>query len=145
MTRIFALALMAVLPASLSAQSAQAPDPAPVLAMGAYIPTDDMAQSKAFYRTLLDRAPVIALPDFVAFDVAGGWFAVVSRARYAQGAVPGTGAVPYLQSGNLNALRARIAATGADAPEVIEEPGIHILKVTDPNGQLVEFFMLTGE
>jgi len=49
-----------------------------------------------------------------------------------------------MQSADLEALRARIMATGANAPEIIEEPGIHLLKITDPNGQLIEFFNLTG-
>ncbi len=83
-----------------------APAPA-IMAMGAYVPTDDMEGSEAFYRALFDRAPLIALPDFVAFDIEGGWFAIVSREKYAPGAVPGTGAVPYLQSADLEAVRSR--------------------------------------
>ena len=113
--------------------------------MGAYIPTDDIDASAAFYRALFDEAPAIALSDFVAFDVAGGWFAVVSRDRYAPGAEPGSGAVPYLQASNLEELQDRISAIGGPAPEIIEEPGIHLLKITDPNGELVEFFKLTGQ
>ncbi|MEL6205161.1 MAG: hypothetical protein AAFR47_07600 [Pseudomonadota bacterium] len=116
-----------------------------ILAMGAYVPTDDMAGSEAFYRTLFNRTPVIELDDFVAFDIEGGWFALVSRAMYAPDAVPGSGSVPYLQSAGLEDLQARLAQTGRDAPEIIEEPGIRLLKVVDPNGQLIEFFSLTGQ
>ena len=50
-----------------------------LLAMGAYVPTDDMRASETFYRALFDREPVIQRDDFVAFDIAGGWFAIVSR------------------------------------------------------------------
>ena len=140
-----AIALAAILPATAEAQTSAPPGPAPILAMGAYVPTDDMPGSEAFYRTLFASDPVIALPDFVAFDVAGGWFAIVSRQKYAPGAEPGSGAVPYLQSEDLAALQARLATTGAAAPEIIEEPGIHLLKITDPNGQLIESFRLTGQ
>lgn len=115
-----------------------------LLAMGAYVPTDDMRASETFYRALFDREPVIQRDGFVAFDIAGGWFAIVSREQYAPGASPGTGAVPYLQSGDLLALQARVTKMGGVVPEIIEEPGIHLLKIDDPNGQLVEFFMLTG-
>ena len=116
-----------------------------ILAMGAYVPPDDMATSEAFYQTLFNRPPVIALEDFIAFDIEGGWFAIVSRAEYAPGSVPGTGSVPYLQSADLEDLRTRIARTGHSVPEIINEPGIQLLKVVDPNGQLVEFFKLEGQ
>lgn len=133
------------MPAALSAETSEPSGRVPILAMGAYVPTDDIQGSEAFYRVLFDRDPVIGLPDFVAFDIAGGWFAIVSRDKYAPESEPGSGAVPYLQSANLKALQTRISAIGATAPEIIEEPGIHLLKVTDPNGQLIEFFKLTGQ
>ncbi|MEM1284725.1 MAG: hypothetical protein AAGH43_05015 [Pseudomonadota bacterium] len=117
----------------------------PLVAMGAYVASDDMGQSEAFYMALFDREPVIRLDDFIAFDVSGGWFAIVSRARYAAGSVPGNGAVPYIQSGDLAAIQARFAGVSdSTVPDIIVEPGISILKVYDPEGQLVEFFALTG-
>ncbi|MEL7547451.1 MAG: hypothetical protein AAF088_15555 [Pseudomonadota bacterium] len=119
-------------------------DPA-ILAVGAYVPTDNLAASEAFYRTLFDRDPTFALNDFVAFDIEGGWFAIVSRAKYAPNSVSGTGSVPYLQSADLEEMQARVAQTGRVVPEIIEEPGIDILKVVDPNGQLIEFFSLTAQ
>ncbi|WP_436399576.1 VOC family protein [Roseobacter sp. S98] len=124
---------------------AAAQDDQAILAMGAYVPTDDMAVSEEFYRTLFDRTPVIELPDFVAFNIEGGWFAIASRIKYAPGSMPGSGAVPYLQSNDLLTLQERASAAGADAPDIIEEPGIHLLKITDPNGQLIEFFALMGQ
>ena len=138
-------ALLTVLPVTLGAETLQPSDPTLSLAMGAYVATDDIDGSVAFYRALFDQAPVIGLPDFVAFDVAGGWFAVVSRVRYAPDAQPGSGAVPYLHTADLETIQARIAAFGMSAPEIIEEPGIRLLKITDPNGQLIEFFNLTGQ
>ena len=119
--------------------------PSDLIQMGAYVASDDMTTSETFYKTLFDRDPIIRLDDFIAFDVAGGIFAIARREVYAPGSVPGTGAVPYIHSTDLTAVQARIEkATGEDAPEIIVEPGIHILKVTDPGGQLVEFFTLTG-
>ncbi|MEM6466752.1 MAG: hypothetical protein AAF679_09640 [Pseudomonadota bacterium] len=139
-----------LLPAALSvflagAGASAAQDSQALLAMGVYVPTDEIALSVQFYRTLFDRAPVIELPDFVAFDISGGWFAIVSRAKYAPGSVPGTGAVPYMQSGDLAALQGRAKKAGVSAPQIIEEPGIRLLKIADPNGQLIEFFSLVGQ
>lgn len=145
MKRVIALTLAAVLPTALAAQEVEPRNLSPIRAMGAYVATDDMEGSEAFYSTLFDRAPAIGQPNFVAFDVAGGWFAVVSRDKYAPEAMPGSGAVPYLQATDLKALQDRTAATGITVPEIIEEPGIHLLKITDPNGQLIEFFKLTGQ
>ncbi len=145
MKTTLAIALAALLPASLTAESKNPAILRPIMAMGAYVPTDDMNGSEAFYRVLFDRAPVIGLPDFIAFDIAGGWFAIVLRDKYAPGSEPGSGAVPYLQSTDLEALQTRVTSAGATAPEIIEEPGIHLLKIRDPNGQLIEFFKLTSE
>lgn len=145
MRSAIAAALISTLPAALCAETSAAMDSAPILAMGAYVPTDDVDASVAFYRALFDETPAISLPDFVAFDIAGGWFAVVSRDRYAPDAEPGSGAVPYLQASNLEELQSRMSAIGVPAPEIIEETGIHLLKITDPNGQLVEFFKLTSQ
>ena len=144
MKTVCALALSACLAGSIGVQAQNATSQDAILAMGAYVPTDDMPSSEQFYRTLFDRKPTIQLDGFIAFDIAEGWFAIVSRERYAPDAVPGTGAVPYLQSGNLVALQARISQAGGAVPEIIEEPGIHLLKISDPNGQLIEFFMLTS-
>ena len=120
-------------------------NPSDLIQMGAYVASDNMATSEAFYKTLFDRDPIIKLDNFIAFDVAGGIFAIAKREVYAPGSVPGTGAARYIHSTDLTAVQARIEkATGKDAPEIIVEPGIHLLKVTDPDGQLVEFFSLTG-
>lgn len=86
MRSVLALALAAFVPNASAAETSDLPNPSAILAMGAYVPSDDMQMSKAFYRTLFDRVPVVELPDFVAFEIAGGWFAVVSRDRYAPGA-----------------------------------------------------------
>lgn len=144
MTSLFTLIFAALLPGVVNAETSVPANPDPIIAMGAYVPTDDIVVSEAFYSSLFAADPVIELPDFVAFNVAGGWFAIVSRERYAPEAEAGTGAVPYLQSNDLEALQARLVSRGGEAPDIIEEPGIRLLKITDPNGQLIEFFSLTG-
>ena len=145
MRSVLSLALALFIPAASAAQTIDAPSTSAIIAMGAYVPSDDIQKSGSFYRTLFNRAPTIELPDFVAFNIEGGWFAIVSRDRYAPGAEPGSGAIPYLQSADLEVLQSRVAATGAAPPEIIKEPGIHLLKITDPNGQLIEFFQLAGK
>ncbi|WP_170516900.1 VOC family protein [Ruegeria atlantica] len=145
MKLLTALTFAALLPKALAAEVAKPTDAAPILAMGAYVPTDDMEASETFYRAMFDSVPAIGLPGFVAFDVAGGWFAIVSREKYAPGSEAGSGAVPYLQTTDLETLQARATAAGVTASKIIEEPGIHLLKITDPNGQLIEFFKLTGQ
>ena len=119
--------------------------PNDLIQMGAYVASDDMTGSEAFYTTLFGQEPVIRLDNFVAFDVAGGIFAIAKRDVYAPDSSQGTGAVPYIHTIDLAAVQQRIErATGRVAPEVIVEPGIQILKITDPNGQVVEFFSLTN-
>lgn len=115
-----------------------------LLSSGTYVAVDDIAHSELFYIILLGGEPEVKLADFVAFDISGGWLALVSRDRYAPGSTPGAGSVPYIQSGNLLAVQSRVeSATGKDAPDIIQEPGIHLLKIKDPDGQLIEFYMLT--
>lgn len=145
MKKTLAIVFSGLMFAATNLAAVASPADTAILAMGAYVPTDDMAASETFYRTLFNRPPVIDLDDFVAFDIAGGWFAIVSRERYAPDAVSGSGSVPYLQSAALEDLQTRIAQTGRDVPEIIKEPGIHILKIVDPNGQLIEFFRFIGQ
>ena len=117
-----------------------------VLKMGVYVSSDDMDRSRAFYQALFARKPAIQLDDFIAFDFAGCWFAIVSRDRYAPGSVPGSGAVPYIQTDDLLEIRQRASvALGGSAPDIIDEPGIQLLKLKDTDGQLIEFFSLTGD
>lgn len=146
MKKILAAAALTLTQAVPALSEGTSAENAPFVAMGAYIASDDLAGSEAFFRTLFAGDPVIRLEAFVAFSVAGGWFAIVDRSTYAPGSVPGTGAVPYIQSTDLEELRARYAdATGGEAPDVIVEPGIRILKLEDPDGQLIEFFAFAAE
>ncbi|MGD1884880.1 MAG: VOC family protein [Paracoccaceae bacterium] len=138
---LLVLMLLVQVPEPSSAQDTHRPDL--FVRMGAYIASDDLARSEEFYSKLFGRAPVVRLEAFVAFDVGGGWFAVVSRAHYAADAVPGSGAVPYVEVLDLEEMRDRaVRISGADVSDIIVEPGISLLKVIDPDGQLIEFYAL---
>lgn len=64
-------------------------------------------------------------------------------ARYAADAIPGSGAVPYIQVLDLEELRKRaVGLPEADVTDIIVEPGISLLKIIDPDGQLIEFYAL---
>lgn len=143
MTRVRILALLLLLLVPVSASPQTTPQADPFVRMGTYVASDDLARSEAFYSELFARVPALRLDDFVAFDVAGGWFAIVSRTRYAADAVPGSGAVPYIQTLDLEGLRNRaVGLPGADVSDIIVEPGISLFKIVDPDGQLIEFYAL---
>ncbi len=112
--------------------------------MGAYVSSSDLGRSTAFYGAIFAREPVIRLDDFVAYAIAGGLFAIVSRERYSAGSIPGSGSVPYIGAEDLEMIRRRAATVLAGpVPVIITEPGIRLLKLFDPDRQLVEFYSLT--
>ncbi len=140
------LVLLVLLNLPLTAMSQAADQRQDFVRMGAYVASGDLARSEAFYQILFGRQPVIRLDDFIAFDIAGGWFAIVSRGRYAPDAISGSGAVPYIEAGDLEEIRQRAStALNGPAPSIIVEPGIRLLKLEDPDGQLIEFFSLSAE
>jgi len=103
-TGVFATLAFLTLPVATVAEES----PSDLIQMGAYVASDDLAASESFYSTLFDRDPIIKLENFIAFDVAGGIFAIARREIYAPDALPGTGAVPYIHSADLTAVQARI-------------------------------------
>lgn len=123
--------------------NAPGPDTQEYARMGTYIAVDDVQTSAAFYERLFGYGPMIALENFVAFDVAGGTFAIASKAAYAPDAAVGSGSVPYIQVTDITALRESLQdRLDQKLPAIIDEPGIKLLKLTDPQGQLIEFFEL---
>lgn len=111
--------------------------------METYIAVDDVKASAAFYERLFGYAPMISLEKFVAFDVAGGTFAIAAKAEYAPNAMAGSGAVPYIQVADIDTLREVLQARlNRKLPAIIEEPGIKLFKATDPDDQLIEFIEL---
>ncbi|MEM8988234.1 MAG: hypothetical protein AAGC95_16080 [Pseudomonadota bacterium] len=146
MKRIVALAGAILLGASGLADAEPVQDTDEFVRMGAYVAASDVGRSAEFYQTILGRPPMMALDGFVAFDVAGGILAVVSKAKYAPGSRPSLAAVPYIQVQDIKSLKERLAhKIEGPLPDIIEEPGIHLLKLSDPEGQTVEFFQLFVE
>lgn len=112
--------------------------------MGAYVSSSDLGRSTTFYGAIFAREPIIRLDDFVAYEIAGGLFAIVSRERYSAGSIPGSGSVPYVGAEDLDMIRTRAATVLTEpVPAIITEPGIRLLKLFDPDRQLVEFYSLT--
>src|SRR3712207_6579153 len=97
----------------------------------------------AFYRRLFGRAPDVAMPQFVAFDVAGGLFAIASRAAYAPETRPGGSVRPYIRVGDLERTLAhvrRVAGASVAAEGIVVEGPFSFFRVRDPEGNTVEFF-----
>ncbi|MEM9629915.1 MAG: hypothetical protein AAGA50_01225 [Pseudomonadota bacterium] len=140
------LVVLAMLGTTLAAKSQANGSSEDHFKLGAYVSSDDLVRSQAFYQVVFARKPAVKLKDFIAFEIAGGWFAIVSRDRYAPDSVPGSGAVPYIQTDDLAEIQHRASvALGRPAPDIIDEPGIRLLKFEDPDGQLIEFFSLTTD
>ena len=101
--RLGAVLVLAALPTVTVADEA----PSDFVQMGAYVTSDNMTESEAFYAALLGVEPVIKLENFIAFDVAGGIFAIANREVYAPDSSAGTCAIPYIHSPDLSAIQAR--------------------------------------
>ena len=146
MIRSVAMAVFAFLFLCSGKETAHAETARDLLSPGSYLAVESVARSQEFYSALFGGEPVVVLKDFVAYDISGGWFALVSRAQFAPDSIPGTGAVPYIRSDDLTAVQSRdVRATGAETPEIIAEPGILLLKLKDPDGHKVEFYMLVSQ
>lgn len=53
--------------------------------------------------------------------------------------------MPYIAVDDLDIIRSRAATgTGEPEPDIITEPGIRLLRLLDPDGQIIEFYSLTG-
>lgn len=113
--------------------------------MGVYVVSNDLERSGAFYTAIFGASPQIKTDTFMGFDVAGGLFAVVSKATYAPGASLGGNVVPYIKVPDINAAFAHVRAVAPGAlasAEVIEEPYLSLFKFTDPDGNMLEYYAL---
>lgn len=143
-----AMALMIVTPTrALAEEPAEA---IPVIAFeqaGVYVLVDDLSAAKAFYAELLGLDPVFENPVFVGFYIEGGLFAVASRAQFAPDAMIGDRTVPYLRVKDIDAAFARVKAIAPEhlvSEEVIREGPIALIKLRDPEGNLIEFYSLSS-
>ena len=112
---------------------------------GLYVASADLEASTTFYTRLFDREPVLRLPAFVAFDIAGGLYALVDRETYAADESPGGAVVPYLRVRDAQIEFERIGSLLPSAiigDRVLVEGPLRIFKVRDPDGNTVEFYEL---
>lgn len=115
---------------------------------GLYVASSDLAASTSFYSTLLDRQPTLSLPSFVAFDVAGGLFAVIDGDAYGPSRVQGATVTPYISVRDIEAEYARVRHLMPDrivAPGLIVEGPISLFKITAPDGVVVEFYKVAPQ
>ncbi|MEE4199224.1 VOC family protein [Erythrobacter sp.] len=113
--------------------------------MGTYVVAEDLAISEDFYRRLFATEPEFASPVFVSFDVAGGQFAIASKAVFAPGASQGDNSVPYMRVNDIDAMFAHvleIAPESLVSEEVLREGPIALFKLRDPDGNMIEFYSL---
>ncbi len=136
-----ALALAAVPPPA-------APPPEPRLGVqrfGLYVLADDVERSAAFYERIFGTPPQVRTPTLVAFDVAGGLYAVASRKAYAPEAQPGAAVRGYMKVENISAAFEhvrRVAPEALETAAVVKEGPFSFFRVADPDGNLLEFFAI---
>jgi hypothetical protein len=132
----------ALLAANADKSAGQPPE---VERFGIYLVSDDVQRSSKFFAMLLAEEPQVRLPDFIGFDVAGGLLALVDRSRFAADAKRGDTAVPYIKVNDVQVLLAHVRKVAPQAlvtQEAIVEGSLSIIKIRDPDGNLLEFFSL---
>ena len=143
MRNLFLAAVLASCLVTAPAVHAEAPA---VQRMGAYVVSDDLDRSAAFYEKLFGRAPQVRTPGLVGFDVAGGFYAIVSKATYAPNAVAGGNVVPYLKVADIDAWLTQVEAVAPNSlitKAVVREGPFALIKFTDPDGNMVEMYSVT--
>ncbi|MBI1186407.1 MAG: hypothetical protein GC206_03625 [Alphaproteobacteria bacterium] len=114
---------------------------------GLYVLSDDLDRAAAFYERVFAEPPAVRTPALVGFDVAGGFYAIASRAAFAPDAPRGESTVPYIRVRDIDAEfeRVRAVAPGALRDDVIVREGpISLFRFVDPDGNVIEFFALAG-
>jgi predicted enzyme related to lactoylglutathione lyase len=118
---------------------------AAVQRLGVYVLSSDLKRSREFYGAIFGTAPKIETDVFIGFDVAGGLFAVISKQTFAPDAKLGGNIVPYLKVDDIQATLQHVETIAPDAlkaPGLISEGPISLFKVTDPDGNILEYYSL---
>lgn len=111
--------------------------------MGVYISSNDLNHSLEFYQVVFGISPEVKTPSFLGFDISGGLFAIVDKETFAPEATYGNNAVPYIRVSNLSEVHARtkeIVFPPAQVSEIIYEDYLSLFKLTDSDGNIVEFY-----
>lgn len=146
MQSLFPVAIVAALGLALGAPAPARAEAPATQRMGSYVVSDDLDRAAGFYTTLFGRAPQVRTPGLVGFDVAGGLYAIASKAMYAPGATQGGNVAPYIKVADIDAWFRHVRAV---APErlvtkaVVREGVFAMIKVADPDGNVLEFYAIT--
>ncbi|WP_299031694.1 VOC family protein [uncultured Sulfitobacter sp.] len=111
---------------------------------GLYVVVENMDRATLFYEQLFGD-PEIQLPSLVGFDVAGGFYAVVSREIYAADAIQGDTMRAYIKVSDIEDTFERVRAIAPNRLEsaaVIVEGPFRFFRVSDPDDNVLEFFAI---
>ena len=92
-----------------------------------------------------ERRPQVRTSSLVGFDVAGGFYAVISKAAYAPGATRGGNVAPYLRVSDIDAWFRHVQAVapqGLVTKAVVREGPFALIKVADPDGNVLELYSI---
>ena len=103
MQSLLPVAIVAAISLAMGAPAGARAEAPAVQHMGAYVVSDDLGRSAAFYTALFGRQAQVRTPGVVGFDVAGGFYAIISKATYAPGATRGGNVAPYIQVVDIDA------------------------------------------
>ena len=110
---------------------------------GLYVLADDVERSARFYEVLLETPPEVRTPALIGFNMAGGLFGIVSRKAYAAHE-PRAGSVrPYIKVADIEqafAHASSVAPGSIEAPGIVSEGPFRFFRMTDPDGNVLEFF-----
>lgn len=110
---------------------------------GLYVLADDVERTARFYEVLLETSPEVRTPALTGFNMAGGLFGIVSRKAYAANE-PRAGSVrPYIKVADIEqafAHASAVAPNSIEAPGIVSEGPFRFFRMTDPDGNVLEFF-----
>jgi predicted enzyme related to lactoylglutathione lyase len=141
------LALAAAASIALGAGEPAAAEPLRVETFGLYVAAEDVVATARFYERLFGAQPQRTTPVFVGFDVGGGLFAVVSRPAYGLKVGVGSRVRPYIRVADVDeAFRhaREIAPDRVESQAVVQEGPFRFFRISDPEGNVVEIFALSG-
>lgn len=138
----------AVLAMGLAAPADAQPAPAAqVEKIGLYVVADDLGRAGEFYTALFGVEPRVRTPGMLGYDVAGGFYAIVSKAAYAPGATRGTTVAPYLRVKDVHRELERVRRLAPDRLQtnsVVVEGPFRFFRFTDVDDNLIEFYSVAA-
>lgn len=113
---------------------------------GLYVVAENVEQSAKFYERVFGAAPEVQMPTLVGFDIAGGFFAIISRTAYAPNVRRGDNVAPYISVLDLDQFFTHVRTVAPESlvtPQIIVEGPFRFFKMRDPDGNLLEFFSVS--